>query len=313
MQNSGSVLEVKDVSVSYEDGIRAVDNVSFTIDCGETLGLVGESGCGKSTLGRAILRLKAIDSGEIRLLGSEIGSQPESKLRPLRRHMQMIFQDAYSSLDPRMSVRETIAEPLRSFSSLDRQQLHGRVDELLETVGLDPGLANSRPQAFSGGQRQRIGIARAIAAKPDLIVADEPVSALDVSIQNQILNILIRLKAEQNISFLFISHDMRAVRAIADRIAVMYLGRIVEIGTVNDVFDEPLHPYTKALMSATNSLAKTSTLQTIRGEAASHRVAVVGCRFRDRCPVSIEKCSLIDPELSTSGSAHAVACIRAFE
>lgn len=312
--NSGALLCVDDVRVSFRgrrhSTLQAVDGVSFGIKSGETLALVGESGCGKSTLGRSIVRLQNIDSGEIRLNGTEISRLTERQLLPFRRSMQMVFQDAYSSLDPRMSVREIIAEPINALGISPKLGTDERITELMEMVGLDPKLSNRRPASFSGGQRQRIGIARALAAEPELIVADEPVSALDASVQNQILNILAHSKRTQGLAYLFISHDMRAVRFLADRVAVMYLGRIVETASVDEIFDAPKHPYTKALMTANDRSSGAGEGTRITGEVNTGSTPTTGCSFRDRCPLAVDDCAVIKPELLPKTAGHYAACIR---
>jgi len=230
--------------------VRAVDGVSFEIHRGETLGLVGESGCGKSSVGRALVRLLKPAAGQVIFEGRDLARLDHREMRSVRRRVQMIFQDPYASLNPRMTAAEIIAEPLRAFGLASGQAMEARVRELMEAVGLVPSTASKLPREFSGGQRQRIGIARALAAEPDLIIADEPLAALDVSIQAQILNLLARLKAERGLTFLFISHDLRAVRHIAERVAVMYLGRLVEVGPAEEVFRHPLAPYTRTLLEA---------------------------------------------------------------
>ncbi|HEX8635085.1 MAG TPA: oligopeptide/dipeptide ABC transporter ATP-binding protein [Pyrinomonadaceae bacterium] len=294
--------------------VRAVDGVSFEIETGETLGLVGESGCGKSTLGRALLRLTPHTGGEVYFRGRELSRLSAPELRRMRRHMQMIFQDPYASLNPRMSVGQIIAEPLETFGLARGRERAERVRELLETVGLSARHVERYPREFSGGQRQRIGIARALAANPEFIVADEPISALDVSIQAQIMNLLERLRRERNLTYLFISHDLRAIRHLSDRIAVMYLGKLVEVGAAASVYYEPLMPYTKALISAVpfadpeREAARRRIVLT--GDVPSPLNPPPGCRFHTRCPYAVEACREVTPALAEIKPAHFAACIR---
>lgn len=315
-----NLVEVEDLRVHYRTGaglfaakseVRAVDGVSVEIAKGETLGLVGESGSGKSSLGRAILRLTEPTAGKVSFDGEDLTSLTRRQLRRRRRHMQMIFQDPYSSLNPRMTVRQTVSEPLRFFGT-PRGKIDARVDELLEIVGLNKRHSARYPAEFSGGQMQRIAIARALAAEPDFLVADEPLSALDVSIQAQIMNLLKRLQRERGLSYLFISHDLRAVRYLADRIAVMYLGKIVEIGPADDVYARPLMPYTKALISAVPAAHPTATRDRIvlRGDIPSPSAPPRGCRFHTRCPWAIEECRRFEPALQRIRPGHSAACIR---
>ncbi len=290
--------------------IRAVDGVSFAIYPGETLGLVGESGCGKSTAGMTILQLYPATEGEVIFDGKNIGELSPQERRSLRQHMQMVFQNPFSSLNPRMKVGDIIAEPLKNYRLGTKREQTDRVKELLEHVGLSSSHITRYPHEFSGGQRQRIGIARALALHPKLIVADEPVSALDVSVQAQILNLLLKLKADFQLTYLFISHDLSVVRYISDRIAVMYLGEIVEIGEANAVYDEPLHPYTQALMSAIpepNPRKKKKRI-VLRGGVSSPLHPPAGCRFHPRCPIAIPECSRVKPELRRVGSGRQVRC-----
>jgi len=294
--------------------VRAVDGVSFEIKTGETLGLVGESGCGKSTLGRALLRLTPHTGGQVYFRGRELSRLSSQELRRLRRHMQMIFQDPYASLNPRMTVGQIVSEPLETFDLAHRRERAERVAELLETVGLSARHVKRYPREFSGGQRQRIGIARALAANPEFIVADEPISALDVSIQAQILNLLERLRRERNLTYLFISHDLRAIRHLSDRIAVMYLGKLVELGAAESVYDEPLMPYTKALISAVpfpDPVREAARRRIVlAGDVPSPLDPPPGCRFHTRCPYAIKACREVTPALAEIKPAHFAACIR---
>ena len=306
------LLSVRNLAVHYPlrgaDSIRAVDDVSFDIAEGETLGLVGESGCGKTTLARAILRLEMPTSGEVWYRDQPLAGD----MRPFRRRMQMIFQDPYASLNPRMRVGSIIAEPIRALGLARNGGGMRSVDELMDLVGLHPRFAARYPHEFSGGQRQRIGIARALAAEPDFVIADEPISALDVSIQAQILNLLKRLQRELKLTLLFISHDLRAVQHVSDRICVMYLGKIVELAPSADLYAEPLMPYTKALISAVPVIGPQRARRRIvlTGDVPSPVAPPSGCRFRTRCPYAIEECSTIVPVLSEMRPGHWAACIR---
>jgi peptide/nickel transport system ATP-binding protein len=293
--------------------IRAVDDVTLTIRRGETLGLVGESGCGKSTIGRAILRLYRPTSGRIVFDGRDISTLGESELRPLRRRMQMVFQDPFASLNPRHSVGRIVGEPLRTHGLAGRRDVSGRVRELLGTVGLPADAATRYPHEFSGGQRQRIGLARALAVNPDFVVADEPVSALDVSIQAQIINLLERLQEEFDLTYLFIAHDLAVVRHISDRIAVMYLGQIMELSPADDLYDNPLHPYTISLLSAIPipdpEVERTRTSILLQGDLPSPANPPPACRFHTRCPyVQPTRCREEAPPLRRLESGHEVAC-----
>ena len=293
--------------------IRAVDGVTLQIERGETLGLVGESGCGKSTVGRAILRLNKPTGGRIVFDGEDITKRSEGELRSLRRRMQIIFQDPFSSLNPRHSVGRIVGEPMRTHGLVGRRQLAARVRELLTTVGLPADAASRFPHEFSGGQRQRIGIARALAVNPDFIVADEPVSALDVSIQAQIINLLEQLQTEFELTYLFIAHDLAVVRHISDRIAVMYLGSIVEISPAEELYENPLHPYTIALLSAIpipdpEVEAKRETIL-LPGDLPSPANPPQACRFHTRCPyVQPRRCREDVPPLRKLSDGHVVAC-----
>jgi peptide/nickel transport system ATP-binding protein len=292
--------------------VRAVDDVTLTIERGETLGLVGESGCGKSTLGRAVLRLYEPTAGAIRFDGQDITHLGEGDLRPMRRRMQMIFQDPYASLNPRHSVGRMVGEPLRTHGIGDRRTINGRVRELLNVVGLPADAANRYPHEFSGGQRQRIGLARALALNPDFIVCDEPVSALDVSIQAQIVNLMEQLQEEFDLTYLFIAHDLAVVRHISDRIAVMYLGSIVEISASDELYENPLHPYTISLLSAIPIpdpvIERERETILLQGDLPSPANPPAGCRFHTRCPyVQPTRCKDEIPQLRET-EGHLVAC-----
>jgi oligopeptide/dipeptide ABC transporter ATP-binding protein len=289
--------------------VRAVDGVSFTIERGETLALVGESGCGKSTTGRLLTRLVEPTAGTVRFDNIEISELDAEALRGVRRRMQLVFQDAGSSFNPRMTVGALIAEPMH-LAGASAAECRARVLELLPLVGLAAEHANRYPHEFSGGQRQRVGIARALALRPDFVVCDEPVSALDVSVQAQVVNLLTGLQREFGLTYLFISHDLRVVRHVADRVAVMYLGRIVEIADKATLYRTPQHPYTRALLSAVPA-HKPGTARTrteVVGEVASARAVPPGCRYHTRCPYAMPVCRTDDPELHDLGGGHRSAC-----
>jgi oligopeptide transport system ATP-binding protein len=294
--------------------VKAVDGVTIDIFPGETLGLVGESGCGKSTLGRALLRLTEPTGGQVLFRDKDLARLSKGQMRGQRRHLQMIFQDPYASLNPRMTVSQIISEPLETFGLSRGRVRESRVRELMETVGLSPRFLKRYPHEFSGGQRQRIGIARALAADPDFIVADEPISALDVSIQAQIMNLMARLQRERNLTYLFISHDLRAIRHVSDRVAVMYLGRLVEIADAKVIYRDPLMPYTKALISAVPVpdpvVESTRRRIVLQGDVPSPINPPSGCPFHTRCPWAIEKCKEVVPPLAEIKPNHFAACIR---
>jgi peptide/nickel transport system ATP-binding protein len=295
-----------------EGPLRAVDSVTFDILQGETLGLVGESGCGKSTTGRCILRLIEPTSGEVNFEARDVTAMSKAELRTWRREAQIIFQDPAASLNPRMKIGDAIAEPLVIHKIGTKQERRERVAWLLGKVGLDPDYINRYSHEFSGGQLQRIGVARALALNPKLIVADEPVSALDVSVQAQVVNLLQDLQKEFGLTYLFISHGLAVVEHISTRVAVMYLGRIVEIATAASLYANPLHPYTVALLSAIpipDPKEKRDRI-ILKGDVPTARNPPSGCRFRTRCPMAIDECAQIDPELREISPGHAAACIR---
>lgn len=292
--------------------IKAVDGVSFDIYQGETLGLVGETGCGKTTLGRTILHLYKPTDGKILFDGIDIFELSGKKLRQIRRRMQMVFQDPYASLNPRLTVSSIVSAPLVIHGIGDRQERQERVVELLSLVGIHPNCLNRYPHEFSGGQRQRIGIARALALNPDLIICDEPISSLDVSIQAQVVNLLEELQERLGITFLFIAHDLSMVRHISDRMGVMYLGKLVELADRNEIYLNPLHPYTQALMSAVPipdpDASKTRQRIILEGDIPSPAKPPKGCNFNTRCPVAIDRCFVDDPQFLESKAGHWVAC-----
>lgn len=320
MKNREPILEVRNVKKYFPVNaglfkkplqVKAVDDVSFTMYKGETLGLVGESGCGKSTLGRTIVRLYEPTGGEIIFKGDDISHLSSHKLKYLRQQMQLIFQDPYSSLNPRMNVNSIVGEALLTHKLVQKgQEYQDRVVEIIEKCGLAAYHVNRYPHQFSGGQRQRIGVARALALNPDFIVADEPVSALDVSVQSQVLNMMNSLKDEFGLSYLFISHDLSVVKHISDRIGVMYLGSLVELSDKEDIYRNPLHPYTKALLAAIPEPdpRKIKKMEAIKGEIPSNINTPPGCKFHTRCPYMQEICKEEVPQLRELETDHFVAC-----
>lgn len=292
--------------------VRAVDGVSFDIHRGETIGLVGESGSGKSTVGRLLVRLLDPTRGEIVFDGHNVAGLTSSQLRPLRRHMQMVFQDPFSSLNPRRTVGESVGYPLKvQRVCRSKRELQERVRQLFEVVGLEPYFMNRYPHEFSGGQRQRIGIARALALNPQFVILDEPVSALDVSIQAQVLTLLQELQERFRLTYLFISHDLNVVEYLSTRVMVMYLGKIVEVATAEELYRQPLHPYSQALLSANPPLDPDATSLgriVLQGEIPSPLAVPSGCRFRTRCPMAMPQCAAVEPPLLEVAPGHQVAC-----
>lgn len=310
-----NILELNNVrkefhTSSSKRAIVAVDNVSLKLEKGKTLGIVGESGSGKSTLGRLMLRLIEPTAGEINFDDVNLLKLKNTELRKIRSKMQMIFQDPMSSLNPRMSIRQLVSEPLEIHRNLKASEQNAAVEEIITKVGLEKSALDKYPHEFSGGQRQRISIARAVINNPSLIVADEPVSALDVSIQSQILNLLMDLRNDLNLSFVFISHDLSVVRHIADEVAVMYLGNIVEIAPADQLFSNPQHPYTQALISAIPQVEKEKRVNRIilKGDIPNPADAPSGCYFHPRCPIAIDKCSSVAPALKIIGANHLTSC-----
>jgi oligopeptide transport system ATP-binding protein len=321
--DANTIISLDNLEVYYRIGgglfreakdVKAVDGVSLDIRRGETLGLVGESGCGKSTLGKAILRLTEPTGGRVFYNGKDLAHLPQKAMREQRKHLQMIFQDPYASLNPRMTIGNIIGEPIRTFGLENGKSVIAKVEELMETVGLSRRFIKRYPHEFSGGQRQRIGIARALAVDPEFIVADEPISALDVSIQAQIMNLMERLQAEKNLTYLFISHDLRAVRHLSDRVAVMYLGKIVELADGKDIYAEPLMPYSKALISAVPvpdpEIEATRERIILKGDVPSPINPPAGCHFHTRCSFAIDECKKIVPALAEIKPRHFASCIR---
>ncbi|MCL2851838.1 MAG: dipeptide ABC transporter ATP-binding protein [Defluviitaleaceae bacterium] len=293
-----------------KQSVKAVDGVNFHIAKGEVLSLVGESGCGKSTTGRLVVRLLPLTGGRVIFDGADITDISEPNMRPKRKDMQMIFQDPYSSLNPRMKVKRLVSEPLLVHTDMDEAARHKRVEELLEVVGLPRGSINKYPHEFSGGQRQRIGIARAISVNPKLIVADEPVSALDVSVQSQVLNLLQDLQKDLGLTYLFISHNLSVVEHISDRICVMYLGKIAEVATRDQLYENPMHPYTKALLSAVPipDPSKKRRRIILKGDIPSPVNPPAGCNFHTRCHECMDVCKHEPPQPKDVGNGHIVAC-----
>ncbi len=320
--NARPILETRGLGKRFSIGTRfssegrrtvhAVDNVSLTVRRGETLGLVGESGCGKSTLARCLVRLYEVSDGQLLFEGEDITSRSLRQLRPMRRRLQMVFQDPSASLNPRRRVGDLVAEPLRIHTNLSEAEIGRRVAELFDIVGLLPDHVGRYPHEFSGGQRQRVGIARAIALNPDLVVLDEPVSALDVSVQAQIVNLLADLQEKLNLTYIFIAHDLSVVRQVSTRIAVMYLGSVVEEGPAEEVFSTPAHPYSQALISAVPVVETTpgGTRKRIllTGDVPSPLNPPSGCRFHPRCPVAQDRCRTERPEAVSFGNGRKVAC-----
>lgn len=315
-----TLLEVRNLKKHYPirkgffskqvGAVKAVDGITLSVEQGETLAVVGESGCGKSTTGRAILRLIEPTDGEIRFGGTDVRALNPEQLRRFRTDMQMVFQDPYASLDPRWTVQRILEEPLRTHGSAPAGELKSRVEQLMEVVGLSPYQAHRYPHEFSGGQRQRVGIARALALNPKFIVCDEPVSALDVSIQAQVLNLMQDLQEQYGLTYMFISHDLSVVKFISDRVAVMYLGRIVELAPTKELFAKPLHPYTQALMSAVpvpNPGMKKERI-VLTGDVPNPETPPSGCAFHPRCPYAMDRCRTETPELREVDAGHQAAC-----
>jgi peptide/nickel transport system ATP-binding protein len=324
LSDNTTLLEVKNLKMYFPvtkgllrktvANVKAVDDVSFSVRKGETLGLVGESGCGKTSVARCILRLYRPTAGEVIFEGQDISAWPKNRIRPLRQRMQLIFQDPYSSLDPRQSAGNIVGEPLTIHKlTKNSDEYQHRLAELFKMVGLDPSMADRVPHEFSGGQRQRIGIARALASNPSFIVCDEPISALDVSIQAQVINLLQELQERLGLTYLFVAHDLSVVRHISDRVAVMYLGRIVEITDWKALYENPLHPYTKALLSAVPIpdpvVEEKRERIVLQGDVPSPMNPPSGCNFHPRCQLAIPECSKTIPTLREIGENHQVSCL----
>ena len=320
--DTNNCIEVNDLKMHFmlKSGLfskpkvlKAVDGVTFSIEKGRTMGLVGESGCGKTTVGRTILKLYQATAGRILYQGTDITGLSDSQMVPYRKKMQMIFQDPYTSLDPRKNIGDIIAEPIWAMKLHTGKDKNDRVRELIEMVGLKPDHINRYPHEFSGGQRQRVGIARALILQPELVICDEPISALDVSIQAQVVNLLQQLQREMGLSLIFIAHDLAVVKHISDRVLVMYLGHAVELGTYDEVYHNPLHPYTKALMSAVPipdpDQERNKVIQLLEGELPSPINPPSGCVFRTRCPIAGPECAKTRPVLEGS-FRHAVSCLK---
>jgi oligopeptide/dipeptide ABC transporter ATP-binding protein len=318
-RSTSPLVEARDLYVQFKVGgglgrrahaLRAVDGVSLTVAPGETLGLVGESGCGKSTLGRALLRLLPLTAGSLSFDGEDVSELRGARLRRLRAQMQAVFQDPLGSLNPRMTVGDAVAEPLREFTDADRRARRAKVHDLFEKVGLDPHRADAYPRQLSGGQLQRVAIARALAVDPSFIVADEVVSALDVSVQAQIINLLVELRERNRLAYVFIGHDVAVVRHISHRVAVMYLGRVMETGDALAVLDQPRHPYTASLLSSVQvpDPRRRRTQPMLPGELPSPTDVPSGCRFRTRCPFAQDRCAVEEPPLREIAPGHRLAC-----
>ncbi|AFZ31689.1 oligopeptide/dipeptide ABC transporter, ATPase subunit [Gloeocapsa sp. PCC 7428] len=322
-QQNDTLLRVRDLKVHFPilrglilqrqvGAVKAVDGLSFDIKRGETLGLVGESGCGKSTTGRAILQIEPPSAGHVYLEETELTALSGEPLRQMRQRMQMVFQDPYASLNPRMTIGDVISEPLEIFGLAAGREKQARVQHLLAVVGLSPEFTYRYPHEFSGGQRQRVALARALAVNPDFLVCDEPIAALDVSVQAQVINLVQSLQRELGLTYLFIAHDLSVVRHISDRIAVMYLGKIVELADRVSLYENPLHPYTQALLSAIPIPDPTVEAKrqriVLEGDVPSPTNPPSGCRFHTRCPWAIERCHQIEPEFRDVGDGHYVAC-----
>lgn len=312
-----NILEVKDLTKHFKAGkkqiVHAVDGISFILQRGKTLGLVGESGCGKSTCARTIIRMYDPTAGQIVLDGTDITAMKQKELKPYRKKMQMIFQDPYASLNARMTVRDIIAEPLMAHNLVkSKEEANDLVYPMLERVGLTKEHANRYAHEFSGGQRQRVGIARALILEPQLVICDEPISALDVSIQAQVINLLKDFQEEKGLSYLFIAHDLSMVRYVSDDVGVMYLGQLVEMSEADEIYRNPLHPYTKGLLGsvpiANPKLARQKEKSSIEGDIPSPINPPSGCRFHTRCPYAVPECSRVKPELVDVGGGHKVAC-----